>query len=576
VDDTTNTNAIFLSYSSEDSEAASRLCAALRSVGHEVWFDQSELRGGDAWDASIRDQIKRCAVFIPIISASTQRRAEGYFRFEWKLAIDRSYLMADDKAFLFPVVIDETEERLARVPERLRQLQWTKLGDEASMTAFARHVGEVLSGDRRRGAPGRTSAEAPVPTVAGSTEAGPAPLTDAGFWVAVLPFRVHVADPDLDALSEGFAEDIIVGLSRFSYLRVLGRSATGTLTSATADLRQVGHELKARYLLVGSLRRAGAAIRVSVQLVDTTTGVNLWAEHYDRPFSADSVFELQDELVPRIVSTVADMNGVLPRGLNETVNDRKPQELSPYEAVLNSFGYFWRLTPDAFNSARAGLEAALEKAPGYADAWAMLALLCVQAHGQLFDRDVDFLSVGEAAARKAVDLAPSNHLAHFSLAQALFFRKELESFRNAAYRTAALNPMDGNSFAFLGEMLTYSDELAKGQEFAAKARQLNPNHPGWYWYADYYFAFRQDRYRDALSCVLKVNLPEHWGYHLMLGAVYGHLGEQAAGAKAVQELSRLRPDCALTLREDLERWFPPDYVARIIAGLEKAGLAEVG
>jgi predicted ATPase len=117
--------AVFLSYASEDAEAAHRICEALRAAGVEVWFDQSELRGGDAWDAAIRKQIKACGLFIPIISANTDARAEGYFRLEWKLAVDRSHLMSSDRAFLLPVVIDNLTEPDARVPDRFRELQWT-------------------------------------------------------------------------------------------------------------------------------------------------------------------------------------------------------------------------------------------------------------------------------------------------------------------------------------------------------------------------------------------------------------------------------------------------------------------
>src|ERR1700675_3684124 len=94
--------AVFLSYASQDAGAALRICEALRAAGIEVWFDQSELRGGDAWDASIGQQIRACPVFVPIISANTRTRAEGYFRLEWKLAVDRSYLIAAEKAFLIP------------------------------------------------------------------------------------------------------------------------------------------------------------------------------------------------------------------------------------------------------------------------------------------------------------------------------------------------------------------------------------------------------------------------------------------------------------------------------------------
>ena len=108
------TQAIFLSYSSDDADAARRICDALRAAGLEVWFDQSELRGGDAWDASIRKQIKECSLFVPVISASTDARPEGYFRLEWKLAVDRSHLMADDQPFFVPVILDSTPEPSAQ------------------------------------------------------------------------------------------------------------------------------------------------------------------------------------------------------------------------------------------------------------------------------------------------------------------------------------------------------------------------------------------------------------------------------------------------------------------------------
>src|SRR5687768_10131144 len=131
---------VFLSYASQDADVAKRLCEAMRSAGLEVWFDQSELRGGDAWDAKIRKQIKECALFVPIISAATQARPEGYFRFEWKLAVDRSHLMADDQPFLLPVVIDDTSDAAARVPDKFRDLQWTRLKLDETPAQFSARV----------------------------------------------------------------------------------------------------------------------------------------------------------------------------------------------------------------------------------------------------------------------------------------------------------------------------------------------------------------------------------------------------------------------------------------------------
>ncbi|HXV64691.1 MAG TPA: protein kinase [Vicinamibacteria bacterium] len=395
---------------------------------------------------------------------------------------------------------------------------------------------------------------------------------DEGFWVAVLPIKYKGTNPDVVALAEGLCEEIVTGLSRFSYLRVIARSSTERYSGEAVDVRSVGKEIGARYVMEGSLRQAGTKLRLAVQLVDATSGAHLWAENYERSFHSDAVFELQDDLVPRIVSTVADMNGVLPRSMSEAVRSRKPEELTPYEAVLRAFGYFERVTGEELAAARAGLEVAVRKAPAYADAWALLALLCAQDHGQGFNVLPEPLSSGADAARRAVEAGPSNHLAHFSLAQVLFFQKEKQAFRNAAERAVALNPMDGNSIAFIGELLIYSGDFDRGLALAARAKQLNPHHPGWYWYADFYNAYRQGDDRGALAFARKVNLPSHWAEHLMIAAACGQLGEREAASKALRTVLRMRPDVAATVRQDVEKWWEPAYVERIIDGWRKAGL----
>ena len=145
------TKGIFLSYASEDTEAARRICEALCAAGLQVWFDQSELRGGDAWDFSIRRKIRECVLFLPIISANTDARGEGYFRLEWKLAVDRSHLMADDQPFLLPVAIDVTPESSARVPDRFRERQWARLPGGETPAAFAERVRAMVEGRTSRG-----------------------------------------------------------------------------------------------------------------------------------------------------------------------------------------------------------------------------------------------------------------------------------------------------------------------------------------------------------------------------------------------------------------------------------------
>src|ERR1700677_857468 len=120
----TPTRGVFLSYAREDTEGARRIADALRGFGVEGWVDQSELRGGDAWDAKIKSQIRECALFVAIISANTQARGEGYFRREWKLAIERTHDMAAGSPLLLPVVVDQTSESKALVPEEIMGGQW--------------------------------------------------------------------------------------------------------------------------------------------------------------------------------------------------------------------------------------------------------------------------------------------------------------------------------------------------------------------------------------------------------------------------------------------------------------------
>lgn len=142
--------AVFLSYAREDTDAARRIAEALRSSGMEMWFDQAELRGGEAWDAKIKKQIRECALFLAVVSAHTQERPEGYFRREWKLAVERTNDMAAGVAFLVPVVIDETPEMEALVPEEFMRVQWTRLAGGLPTTEFVAQMKALLGAGRRR------------------------------------------------------------------------------------------------------------------------------------------------------------------------------------------------------------------------------------------------------------------------------------------------------------------------------------------------------------------------------------------------------------------------------------------
>ncbi len=140
------TVSVFLSYASDDREAARSIGDALTSFGLDVWLDQSELGGGDAWDQKIRRQIRECDYFMPIISARTEARLEGYFRREWRLAVERTLDMADDHLFLLPLVIDDTIEARARVPEKFLTVQWLRLPEGRPTPALESLCRRIASG----------------------------------------------------------------------------------------------------------------------------------------------------------------------------------------------------------------------------------------------------------------------------------------------------------------------------------------------------------------------------------------------------------------------------------------------
>ena len=158
---------IFLSYASEDRLAARSIGDALAKLGMEVWLDESELGGGDAWDQKIRKQIRECDYFMPIVSARTEARHEGYFRREWRLAVERTLDMADDHLFLLPVVIDDTDQTHARVPEKFLAVQWLRVPDGQPTPALEALCRRILSGEPAQPAPakkksGRKDSAAPA------------------------------------------------------------------------------------------------------------------------------------------------------------------------------------------------------------------------------------------------------------------------------------------------------------------------------------------------------------------------------------------------------------------------------
>jgi serine/threonine protein kinase len=392
-------------------------------------------------------------------------------------------------------------------------------------------------------------------------------------WIAVMPLQCQTADPELESVAGGLTDDITTSLSRFSYLLVISRNSTRKLEGRSIDVRQVGQELGARFVIEGSVRKGGSKIRVGVQVVDTRTGTHLWAETFDRDLRETDIFEVQDEITDRVASTVGDPYGVLVRSIAAPTVPKPPGTLTPYEAVLRFFLYQQRVHPAAHLGVRSALERAVEVEPDYADAWAALAICVLDEYRHAFNPRPNPLSRALAAAERGVAADPASQLATAALAQVHHFRGNPGGFRAAAERAISLNPRDGNTMAMLGTLMGYSGDWARGMELTTRAMALNPHHPGWYHFTALYNAYRERRYTDALEVNQKLNLPEYFPTHYTAAMIHAQLGNEPAARAAKARTLQLWPEFERGFTDQLAMWIhnQPDLVAHILEGVRLAG-----
>ena len=395
----------------------------------------------------------------------------------------------------------------------------------------------------------------------------------AAFWIAVLPFTYAGADPELESFAEGLAEDINVGLARFPYLSVISRNSTLRFKGQTSDVRAVGEQLGARYVLEGGIRKGASTIRINMQLIDSQSGAHLWAETYNRDLKNSDIFTVQDDITDRVVATVADSYGVLVRSMAATVEEKPETELTASDWVLRQFRYRLRITPEEHTKLRDGLERFVEREPKSAAVWACLAQAHIDAFSFGFNKRPDELDRALLAARRSVDLDRTFQYGNQILAQVHFFRRDIPAFRTAAEQAMALNPRDTDTLAIMGLMLAHIGEFERGANITRRAMDLNPHHAGWYHFSLIWESFNKGEYEKALEHATRVNMPGMFWQPLVVACLCGLLGRRAEAASAVRELRKLDKDIELHARQFIDCWhYSSGLMDRILEGLSKAGL----
>jgi TolB-like protein/Tfp pilus assembly protein PilF len=565
--------AVFLSYASQDAEAAQKICEALRAAGIEVWFDKGELRGGDAWDQSIRRQIKNCALLIPVVSRHTHERAEGYFRLEWKLAVDRSHLIMANKAFLLPVVIDDTGDDDENVPDKFREVQWTHLPAGETSPAFVEHIQHLLSGEmppmRERAVPAprrlmrrRMGVWYGAIAVAVLLALGylgverlnrPTLGVASAASIAVLPLANESGEAGQQYFSDGISEDLITALGQFPKLKVIGRSSAFKFRDSQEDSRSIGAKLGVAHLLEGSVRKAGDMVRVRAELIDTADGSMQWSERYDRPYK--DLFALQDEITRAVAQALKTK--LLPGEHASEQSDRPPSgNLEAYNALLQGRFYESRSTEAGIRKAIEFCTQAIELDPRYARAWSTLS----NAWTNLGAGYLEGASAQEAytQARKAVDraLALSPDLVAAHVARGYLLQEADFDWRGAELefrRAVELAPNNGWAKFNLGAQVATFGKVDQAIELTRQALTTEPLRADLYdWLAIYLSGLnRLDEAERAIHRAIELQ-PGAVSFHHMLTVIEVQRGNaQAALAAAQQEPPGPWQDIALALARQI-------------------------
>ena len=427
------------------------------------------------------------------------------------------------------------------------------------LVAWALHA----SGGRDLFGPG--SAAKPVDV---ASLAAPARLAERPS-VAVLPFKNLSGDADHDFFSDGTTEDVITALGRFSNLLVISKSATFPFKNSNASPAEIGRLLNARYLLDGSIRRAGNRVRVGVSLTEPTTGRNVWSETYD--VEGDDIFAVQDNIAKRVVGAAAVS---LTRVERERVLAKPTSNLAAYEYVLRGRDAFSHDTRDSNDEASELFQRAIDLDPNYADAYAALGYSYYEAVISGWSEfRAEELARAEALAQKALALDPATTRAYRLLAQLHLFRKRFDLALAQVDRALEINPSDANNYAARGGILVWAGKAAEALPWLEGALRFDQ--------ADgfasarlcmtYYLLRRYPEAIDAGDRALSRNPGRNTQMltHPMLAAAYAELGRQQDAERERAITARLWP--LLDARTFAEQFGTQEAQDHMLEGLKKAG-----
>jgi TolB-like protein/two-component SAPR family response regulator len=319
--------------------------------------------------------------------------------------------------------------------------------------------------------------------------------------VAVLPFDNLSAQEDT-YFADGITEDITTALSCFHSLQVIARGSAFIYRGRDVPEREITAALGAQFLVRGSVQRIANRVRVNVQLLDGTRGLNLWGRRYDREL--EDVFEVQDEITATVVSTLA---GRVEATLLARARAAPSERLEAYDFVLRGKDHHHRFTAEDCATCIDMFGRAIEKDPTYAVAHAWLACGLGQAMVWGLDEHAKLVDRAQTAAERGLELDENESECHRILAQVFLTRGDLKRSLHHQERALFLNPNDDRSVCSMGEILTFAGRPKEAEEWVRQSLRLNPYHPQRYWTHVARALFHLERFEEALSVFDQIGRP---------------------------------------------------------------------
>ena len=401
---------------------------------------------------------------------------------------------------------------------------------------------------------------------AGSTAALPLPDKPS---IAVLPFVNMSEDPKQEYFSDGMTEDLITGLSKRSGLFVIARNSAFTYKGHTVKPEQVSRELGVRYVLEGSVRKAGNRVRITAQLIDATTGYHLWAEHYDGELK--DIFALQDGITRQIVTALAPK--LTPAEQSRSAR-QETNSVEAYDHFLRGVALLYEYRKDSNAMSGQMFERAIALDPSYAKAYAFLSWAQFLDWYFQWTEGPGGLDRALETARKAISLDDSLSDAHTVLGWNSLWKKQHDTAIAELERAVSLDPNSEWAYGFLAEVLNFAGRPDEAIGFVKKAMRLDPHYPPWlaFHLADSYFLLRRyDEAVPALQDALGRN-PNFLPARCVLAIVYAELGREREARAEVAEITRISPGASLERWRQTMPYKNQAALDRFIAGLRKAGL----